>query len=140
MNPYYAGVANRTVNGKQHTVAWHVDDLNSIHVDPKVNDDFQKWLEKMYGSDDIGHVEASRVKVHEYFAMTLDYTDEVKLNIYMRNSLDAIIAEFPHRLSDTLKCTWTEKMFKVNKEENNLGDENRTIFCSFVMKAMFLTN
>ena len=140
MNPYYAGVANRTVNGKQHTVAWHVDDLNSIHVDPKVNDDFQKWLEKMYGSDDIGHVEASRVKVHEYFAMTLDYTDEVKLNIDMRKYLDAMISGFPDKISDKVKCTWNDKMFKVDEEEKNLGDEKRTIFRSYVMKAMFLTN
>ena len=54
------------VNGKQNTVAWHVDDLKSSHVDPKVNNYFQKCLEKMYGRYDIGHVEASRGKVHEY--------------------------------------------------------------------------
>ena len=72
------------VNGKQHTVAWHVDDLKSIHVDPKVNDDFQKWLEKTYVSGDIGHVEESRGKVHEYLVKTLDYTEEGNLKIYMR--------------------------------------------------------
>ena len=38
-----------------------------------------------------------------------------------------------------MKFPWTEKMFKVDKEENKLGDEKRTIFHSFVMKAMFLT-
>ena len=56
VNPYGACVANRMVNGKQHTVAWNVDDLKSSHVDPKVNSDFHEWLEKTYGSDDIGHV------------------------------------------------------------------------------------
>ena len=91
VNPYDACVANRMVNGKQHTFAWHIDDLKSIHVDPKVNDDFQKWLEKNYGSDDIGHVEASRGKVHEYLAITLDYTEEGKLNIDMRKYLDEMI-------------------------------------------------
>ena len=45
------------VNGKQHTVVCNIDDLKSIRVDPKVNDDFHKWLDKTYGSDDIGHVE-----------------------------------------------------------------------------------
>jgi hypothetical protein len=43
-NPYDPCVANRTVNGKQHTVTWHVDDLKSSHIDPKVNDDFHTWL------------------------------------------------------------------------------------------------
>ena len=77
VNPYYACVANRMVNGKQHIVTWHVDDLNSSHGYPKLNDDFHKWLDKTYGSDDIGHVESSREKLHEYLAMTLDYNEEV---------------------------------------------------------------
>ena len=35
-------VANRTVNGKQHTATWHIDDSKSSHVDSKkVND--QIW-------------------------------------------------------------------------------------------------
>ena len=91
VNPYDACVANKMVNWKQHTVVWHVDYLKSSQVDPKLNDDFHKWLEKTHGSDDIGHLEASRGKVHEYLAMTLDYTEEGKLNIYMRNYLDAMI-------------------------------------------------
>jgi len=32
----------------QHTVVFHVDDLKSSHKDPKVNDDFAKWLEQTY--------------------------------------------------------------------------------------------
>ena len=77
-------------------------------MDPKVNDDFHKWLEKTYGRDDIGHVEATRGKVHKYLAMNLDYTKETKfLRIDMRKYLDAIIAELPSKLPDKLKCPWT---------------------------------
>ena len=43
-------VCNRVIHGKQHTVRFHVDDLMSSHVDPKVNDDFEKWLNKMHGN------------------------------------------------------------------------------------------
>ena len=45
-NPYDPCVANRMVNGSQHTVCWHVDDLKSSHVDPEVNNKFIQWLEK----------------------------------------------------------------------------------------------
>jgi hypothetical protein len=45
-NPYDPCVANRMVKGKQPAVTWHVDDLKSSHVNPKVNDDFLIWLEK----------------------------------------------------------------------------------------------
>ena len=33
-------MANRQVNGKQHTIRYHVDDLMSSHVNPSVNDKF----------------------------------------------------------------------------------------------------
>ena len=49
VNPYDICVANRTVNGKQHMVTWHVDDLKLSHVDSKVNDDFEVWCEKCTG-------------------------------------------------------------------------------------------
>ena len=48
-----------------------------------------------------------------------------------------MISELPHKLSDKVKCLRTENMFKVDEEENKLGDENRTIFHSFLIKAMF---
>ncbi|KAL7562162.1 hypothetical protein ACA910_020358 [Epithemia clementina (nom. ined.)] len=49
VNPYDPCIANRLINGKQHSVTWHDDDLKSSHVDPKVNDDFANWLETKYG-------------------------------------------------------------------------------------------
>ena len=49
VNPYDPCVANKMINGKQHTVSWHVDDLKGSHVDSKVNDEFQEWLQKEFG-------------------------------------------------------------------------------------------
>ena len=34
-NEYDACVTNRTIQGKQHTIVFHVDDVNSIHVNRK---------------------------------------------------------------------------------------------------------
>ena len=69
---------------KQNTIACNFYDLKSIHVNPKFNNDLHKWLDKTCGSDDIGHVEASRGKVHEYLAMTVDHTEEGRLRINIR--------------------------------------------------------
>ena len=38
VNPYDPCVANRIINGSQHTVTWHVDDLKSSHKNPRIND------------------------------------------------------------------------------------------------------
>ena len=60
-NPYDPCVANRIVKGSQQTVRFHVDDLKSSHLSPRVNDLFLVWLNKLYGSH--GEVTATRGKV-----------------------------------------------------------------------------
>jgi hypothetical protein len=54
-------------------VLWHVDNIKSSHIDPKVNDEFLLWLEKMYGNKN-APVKATRGKIHDYLAMKLDFT------------------------------------------------------------------
>ena len=48
-NPYDPCVANKTVNDKQQTIIFHVDDIKSSHVDPQVNDEFEAWLNQEFG-------------------------------------------------------------------------------------------
>src|SRR6056300_1439606 len=76
-NPYDACVANKIVNGKQQTIRFHVDDLLSSHMDPKVNDEFFEWANKKYGT--IKPLKCTRGKVHEYLGMTLDFSKKRKL-------------------------------------------------------------
>ena len=40
VNPYDICLANKMVNGHQHTITWHVDDMKASHVDPQANEDF----------------------------------------------------------------------------------------------------
>jgi hypothetical protein len=99
VNPYDICVANRTVNGKQQTLTWHVDDLKSSHVNPKVNDDFAEWCKITYGSDDLGHVLAVRGKIHDYLAMILDFTQDGALKIDMKYYIQGMLEEFPFEVT-----------------------------------------
>ena len=56
-NPYVPCAGNRTNNGSQHMIRFHVDDVISSHINPKVNDDFEEWLQAKYGEHD-------KVKAH----------------------------------------------------------------------------
>jgi hypothetical protein len=53
--------------------------LKNIHA--KVNDDFLKWLEKMFGDDKVAPVKSSSDKIQDYLAMKLDYSEEGKLKV-----------------------------------------------------------
>ena len=47
VNSHDICITNQTVNGKQQTATWHVDDLKSSHIDPKVNDHFTLYGAKI---------------------------------------------------------------------------------------------
>jgi hypothetical protein len=126
------------VEGKQHTVTWHVDDLKASHENPKVNDEFAEWCEKTYGSDELGHVKVVRGKVHDYVAMIMDFTQEGALKIDMRYYIKGMIEEFPYEIKPRTTAPWTEKLLKVQEDSKKLDEKQRSIFHTFVMKAMFL--
>jgi hypothetical protein len=138
VNPYDICVANRTVNGKQQTITWHVDDLKSSHVDPKVNDEFASWCEKTYGSEDLGHVKIVRGKTHDYLAMIMDFTQDGALKIDMKYYIEGMLNEFPFPIKSKPATPWTEKLLKVQEDAKKLDEERRSIFHTYVMKAMFL--
>ena len=138
VNPYNICVANRTISGKQHTVTWHVDDLKSSHVSPKVNDEFAQWCDETYGSEDLGHVKIVRGKVHDYLAMIMDFTQKGALKIDMKYYIKGMLEEFLFEIKSTKGTPWTEKLLKVQEDAKKLEEEWRSIFLTYVMKAMFL--
>jgi Reverse transcriptase (RNA-dependent DNA polymerase) len=137
INPYDPCVANRIINGKQHTVTWHVDDLKSSHVDPKVNDEFLLWLNKTYGDKEIAPVKATRGKLHDYLAMKLDYSEAGKLKLNMVEYVENMVKDFPEELSMS-NYPWNENLFKVDPSAKKLLKEKSELFHTFVAKALFL--
>ena len=43
-----SSVANKIVNAEQLTICWHVDNLKSSRINPKVNDEFLQWIKDMF--------------------------------------------------------------------------------------------
>ena len=138
VNPYDPCVANRIVNGKQHTVTWHVDDLKSSHVHSTVNDEFLLWLKKMYASDEIGEIKVIRGHRHDYLAMTMDYSSPGVLKLDMTKYVKSMVDEFPNPLKETGMYPWTNSLFNVDPKSKKLDNERASIFHTFVMKGMFL--
>jgi hypothetical protein len=48
INPYNPCVPNATINGKQMTITWHVDDLKVSHVNPFQITKFAAYLATIY--------------------------------------------------------------------------------------------
>ena len=72
-----------------------MDDLKSTHKDPKVNDQFDKWLQDNYGAH--GEVVIHRGTRHDYLGMELDYSVKGKVKINMTKYIENMIEDFPRR-------------------------------------------
>ena len=133
-NPYDSCVANRMVNGKQHTVMFHVDDLMSSHSDYKVNDKFLVWLNEMYGNH--GEVKATRGKIQEYLGMTFDFSVKGKLIVSMKEYMNKLVDEFPIKINGIKSTPASEDLFTEGKG-TLLDKEKAKIFHTWVAKALF---
>ena len=133
-NNYDPCIANRKVDGKTHTVKFHVDDLKSSHADPKVNDRFLSWLNQKYGKH--GEVKATRGRVHEYLGMTFVYSDD-GVTVDMREYIKNMIDDFPVDLGDkTAPTPALDNLFSVNDSpvlERKRADDLHT----FTAKGLF---
>ena len=138
LNPYDPCVANRMVNGKQHTITWHVDDIKSSHVDPKVNDEFHDWLQQTYG--DVAKVKSTRGKVHDYLGMILDYQIDGKVGIDMVYYVNALWKAFNEIDPITnSQYPWDTTLFKVDEKSPLLSKQRADQFITFVYQALFVS-
>ena len=91
VNPYDPCVANKTINGNQCTICWHVDDLKISHVDPDVVTQVCNDLSDMYD----GKVKIHHGGVHDYLGMDMDWeSKEGVLIISMIKYLQKVIEEW----------------------------------------------
>ena len=136
VNPYDPCVANRIVLGAQHTVKFHVDDFMSSHVDKRVNDLFDKWLNKMYGK--FGEVKCVRGKIHEYLGMKFDFSEPGKVKIDMIDYITSMVEDGPIELGpdDTAPTPAAEDLFAEGTGEK-LGKERKEKFHTTIAKALW---
>ena len=135
-NNYDACVGNRIVKGKQQTVRFHVDDLMSSHVDSKVNDEFLKWLNEMYGEH--GEVTATRGKVHDYLGMVLDFRTKGKMIVDMSKYSRKMWRDFEEKYGKlgTAKTIAKEGVFAPSEGEV-LSKEMAEDYHHFVARGLF---
>jgi hypothetical protein len=134
VNPYDICVANKMVNGEQFTVVWHVDDLKCSHVKTSVVDNFIEWARSKYEDVSITVLKPSHGKIHDYLGMTIDYSEDGKVKIYMKEYIRNMLAEFKGKPEvDNLKKVTTpaaSQLLNVNpkgvKLSNNWKDEFHT--------------
>jgi hypothetical protein len=138
INPYDWCVANKTINGKQCTVLWHVDDIKVSHEDPKVVDAILALFHERYGQE--APLTITRGKVHEYLGMTIDYSDEGKVKFTMFDYLQNMFDELPADMDGEAATPAAAHLFQVNEiDPEKLSEDRAQLFHHNVAKLLFLS-
>ena len=136
INPYDWCVANKTIDGKQCTILWHVDDLKISHVDPKVNTTMIGLIDNKFGKE--GPITVTRGKVHDYLGMTLDYTKKGKVKIKMLDSVAKMIEDLPEEFDREAATPTGVDLFKVDENSPKVDEKRAQLYHTYTAKTLFI--
>ena len=133
INPYDYCVANKTINGKQCTIVWHIDDFKISHVDEKVVKQVIKLLEKRYGkmATNVG-------KKHTFVGINFDFTNRGSLNLYMTGHLQDALDAFTEELGSTPTSPVSDFLFDVNPYAKPISEKDRKVFHSVFARLLYI--
>jgi hypothetical protein len=136
LNPYDSCVANKTINGKQCTILWHVDDLKISHIDSLVVDGILSELNTKYGKE--APLTVTRGKIHDYLGLTLDFSDDGKVKVRMEDYVESILEDAPANMDGEAPTPAAQHLFTVNDDGEKLGQEDADLFHQMTAKLLFL--
>jgi hypothetical protein len=136
LNPYDNCVANKTIDGTQCTILWHVDDLKISHATQAVLEDLIDSLNARYGKLD--PLTVTRGDVHNYLGMTIDYSVPEKVTIRMDDYVHDILEEAPEDTGGTAATPTADHLFTVSENPTYLDDTESELFHYTTAKLLFL--
>ena len=137
-NWYDSCVVNKMVNGKQLTMAWHVDDLKVSHEEESALDEFIGMMEKEFGQD--APLSVSRGPIQEYLGMTLDFSVRGQVTIKMSNYVKTMLNNAPASMDGKVTTPAAAHLFKVNIDDPKLlNKEKQEVFVHLVMQGLYLS-
>ena len=137
-NRYDSCVVNKKVDGKQLTMAWHVDNLKVSHEEEKVLDEFIVMMEEEFGQET--PLSVSRGSVQEYLGMTLDFSERGRVVVKMSNYVKNMLNDAPALMDGKAVTPAAAHLFKVNTEGPKLlSKEKKELFVHLVMQGLYLS-
>jgi hypothetical protein len=136
INPYDRCVANKTINGSQCTILWHVDDLKISHKEKDVVKSVIDYLSGRYGKE--APLTVNSGKTHRYLGMVLDYSMDGKVQISMGDYIDEMLKSLPDSMAGVSSTPAGNHLFTVNPDAVALPAQESDLFHHYVAKLLFL--
>jgi hypothetical protein len=131
-------MVNKIVDGKQLTVAWHVDDLKISHMAAGVVDNLIADLDSEFGKETPSS--KSWGKVHNYLGMTLDFSTPGQVMITMIDYIKMICMDLPKDMIGSAATPAANHLFRIDDENAAPLDKDRAdLFIHLTMQLLFLS-
>ena len=136
-NPYDECVVNTSINGKQCTIGWYVDDIKKSHVDNEVVEQIYRQLNNEYGKE--APLTVSRGKKHQYLGMDIDYTVDGEVTFSMKDFSQEIVDKCPDSLlKGPSQTPAAQHLFQTNKDGTKLLDCEAKLYHRLTAKLLYL--
>jgi hypothetical protein len=128
---------NKTINGKQCTALWHVDDIKMSHVQQDVLDSIITKLSERYGQD--APLTVQRGPIHDYLGMTIDYSEDGKIKFIMADYVKGILDEAPSDMDGTAASPAANHLFSVNDKSDKIDAKRADLYHRLTAKLLYLS-
>ena len=110
-NEYIWCVMNKIVDNNQCTILWHVDDLNTSHVNPFIISIVISDIDAEYGK--IAKMTIIRGKVHKYLGIIIDYSSPVKVIFSMIDYIVNMLGDIPEYMKEESATHAAHHLFDI---------------------------
>ena len=137
VNPYDWCVANKTIDGSQCTIVWHVDDLKISHKKSTVVDSIIASLKEEYGK--VGELTVRRGKIHDYLGMKLDFSEEKRFTVDMEEYLEGMLDELPSDMDGHASTPAADHLFRTRLNAPKLNEKQAELFHRVTAQMLFVS-
>jgi len=135
-NRYDSCVVNKSIDGQQCTIAWHVDDLKISHLDPIVVEHIVDQLNERYGKEE--PISVHHGPTHDYLGMQLDFSKPKQLVVTMTQYIQNVLADAPPDMEGTASTPAANHLFDINPNCDKLDPERSELFHHITAQLLYL--
>ena len=137
INPYDRCVANKTINGKQCTIVWYVDDCKISHVKQKVIDEIIGKQEGLFGK----FHGVTRGKKHSYLGMNFELKTDGTVALEMEDDIRQVIEDFRNSRRHNYQYQKRQRLLScMNLQFVQCIFETFFILCIGLVRPLFQVN
>ena len=133
LNPYDPCIANATIDGKQCTICWYVDDTKISHVNAHVVTKILEKIEKRFNKLTI-----TRGLKHEFLGMNIHFPGDGTVRILMDRYLREAITDSGLRIASECSTPAATTLTNIDPDEIALSKKHADTFHSIVAKLIYV--